>query len=595
MIGSRLLKFELLGVLLLAMTMTSTLANAAAPTKELPRMENPALSPDGRHVAYLSRDTSGNAALELINLDRDDARSRVLDGGAVDGGVLDWCGWGNSERLLCGFHGRGNGDVSGIVAVNPDGSGMRMLVRQVRPGGDERTRPQVIDWKRDDLKSVLIQLYATGEAYPAVQRLDFTTGALEVVVAAQAPIQHFMFDEYGEVRFGWGEERKGAMAGYSRLGQARMWRGLKWERLKRFPPTGLQPISGRRIYDDSVSALGPYQDGECMFSVDLTDQSDPARNTGGAYGTGKAQLFRSPKGEFLGMAFPAGDRPPLWFNGRLQNVIRMVGEELPGRDITVIDYVDNPSRFIVRSQRSKEPARIHFYGIAGGPFELRELGRVEPGPLLEPTGSVAAAPPPTSNPAASGTEDLDILITVLDPAKAPVKGLPMRVVLSSDPDWRAPEAGKRYVTDERGRVRDGLKVRMESRRVGLDIPLVTHKAVGFEIGIEIGIEGMPLLYTLTLDEVKKARATLISDTQVYTRAADGSFTREVDLTWNTTNAGYTLPPRDPKTFDRLPNPPPFRLTERNLQLLPHPKADGTNRWVLDLRLSLEPYRPRPGG
>jgi hypothetical protein len=173
-------------------------------------------------------------------------------------------------------------------------------------------------------------------------------------------------------------------------------------------------------------------------------------------------------------------------------------------------------------------------------------------------------------------------------------------VLSSDEDWRAGSAGKRYVTDALGRVRDTLKLRTRHRRVGLDIPLVTHAAVGFEIGLESPTDrGMPLLYTLTLDEVKKARGTLISATKVYTRAADGRFTREVDLNWFATSndAGdvYTMPPRDTRSYARLPDPPPFRLTHRNLQLLPHPRADGTTRWALDLRLTRDPYRPREGG
>ncbi len=78
-------------------------------------------------------------------------------------------------------------------------------------------------------------------------------------------------------------------------------------------------------------------------------------------------------------------------------------------------------------------------------------------------------------------EELDVLITVTDPAgKVPVTGLPLRLVLSSDPDPRAPDAGRRYVTDAKGRVRDGLRVIMESKRVGLDIPLVSFLGAGFQ-------------------------------------------------------------------------------------------------------------------
>jgi hypothetical protein len=589
-------------LLFLVMTLMSTMAGAAPAKKEVPPMENPALSPDGRYLAYLLRDIAGNAAVELLDLDRDDAHRRVLDAGAIEAGVvIDRCGWGNSERLLCGFRGRTNAAVSGLFAVNADGSGPRMLVRQVRAGGDERTRPEVIGWERDDLRSVLIALHASGEDYPSVQRLDLYTGALELLLPAQAPIQNFILDGYGEVRFGWGQAPDGTSAAFSRLGKARLWRGLKWQRLTRFAPASgpnvLRPLKGDVYLGDSVSAVGRDAGGDAIWHIDVNDRTDPQRMRAG---NGECRPIVSPRGRLLGLEFPQdAERRWWWMDGRSDNVIGCVAAQLPDAEITMLDYVDNPSRFILQASprgKTKASPRVYLYRIAGGPFELRELGKIERASTLQEAPKAVASKQPLG-PAA---DDLDLLITIVDPAtKKPVTGLPLRVVLSSDPDWQAPDAGKRYVTDDRGRVRDTRQVRMESRRVGLDIPLVTHAAAGFEIGIQIGTAGMPLLYTLTLDEVKKAHGTLISDTQVYTRAADGTFSKEVDLTWNATNNEtqdvYTLPPRDAKTFERLPDPPPFRITERNLQLLPHPKADGSTRWALDLRLTLDPYRPREGG
>lgn len=575
-------------ILFLAMT-SGSLAAAA----DLPHMEAPSLSPDGRYLAYLSRDDSGRAALDVLDLDRDDHRSRALEADAVEGQVLDWCGWGNGERLLCGIHGPAGDGVSGLVAVNVDGSDRRVLLRQVNPGGDARTRPRAIDFLGGDPKSILVCLHAPGEAYPSVQRLHLYTGALKLEVAAQAPIRHFLLDEQDEVRFGWGEQGDGTIAAFARLGKPRSWRSLQWKRLSRFRlatgPGVLRPLGAERLHGSAVRALGPYEEGESLYTVDLTDQRDPVRLSGHS-GPGAGRPLVSAKGRLLGLAFPAGDAPALIYDGRLQNVTERVGQQRPGTAVTVLDHVDNPARFVVQSQRAREPARVHLYGIAGSAFELRELGWIGRGPL-PPLAAATASP----EAAPSGGEPLDLLVTVVDAAGKPVADLPMRVVLSSDPQPRAAEAGKRYVTDAHGRVRDVLPVRMEARRVELDIPLVTHKARGFELGLEIEMDGVPLLYTLTLDDVKGG--TLISDTQVYTHGRDGSFTREVDLTWDASATEdrdvYRLPPRDPKTFDPLPDPPSRRLTQRSLQLLSHPRPDGTKRWSLDLRLSLDPYRPPP--
>jgi hypothetical protein len=526
----------------------------------------------------------------------------VIDASGFDGQSLDWWGWGNSERLLCGLH---LGKHSTVLAVNVDGSDRRVLLRHEQRGDDADLRPHVIDWLPREPGFVLLRLQAAGDAWPSAQQLDVLDGTLKTRVAAQPPIRHFITDPFGEVRFGWGTEPDGTMAGFSRLGEPKLWRPLKWKRLTRFrPPPGvpaLQPMPVHVDVADQLRAVGRRGAHDAMWSLDLTDQEDPQLDVF-ADGTHAMQPIVSPRGALIGLELPGGERPVVWYDGRSENVVERVGKELGGAQVRVIDSVDNPSRYLIRARRGSEPSRLYLYGMAGGPFELRQIGRLDGAPLQAAPAAVAAAPSASSTSTSSPAGDtLDLLITVIDAAtKKPVTGLPVRVVLSSDPQWQGPDAGTRYVTDERGRVRDSRPVRMEKKRVGLDIPLVTHAAVGFDIGIQVETgKGMPLLYTLTLDEVKKAHGTLISNTQVFTRGADGGFTRKVDLTWSATNNQiqdvYTLPPRDAKSFDRLPDPPPFRITQRNVQLLPHAKADGTTRWALDLRLTWDPYRPREGG
>ncbi|MGH8518806.1 MAG: hypothetical protein ACREUE_15250, partial [Panacagrimonas sp.] len=81
-------------LLLLAMTSSTDAA-------ELPRMRDPALSPDARYLAFGSPDEAagGGMALDVLELDRDDRRRRLLE--SADAGTVDWCMWGNSERLVC--------------------------------------------------------------------------------------------------------------------------------------------------------------------------------------------------------------------------------------------------------------------------------------------------------------------------------------------------------------------------------------------------------------------------------------------------------------------------------------------------------------
>ena len=193
--------------------------------------------------------------------------------------------------------------------------------------------------------------------------------------------------------------------------------------------------------------------------------------------------------------------------------------------------------------------------------------------------------------APAGGEPLDLLITVVDEAAAPVVGLPLRVVLSSDPQSRAPGAGRRFITDAKGRVRETLNLKTTSRRVPTDVPFMRRKTEMFEIGLEPAFGGTPLLYTLELDSFSVY--TLISATPVFMAAADGRFTKKVNLAWNghgLTEHRYDGPPQDER-FDPIANPPPARLAQQDLSLQSHPRVDGSRRWTLDLRLVVVSYRP----
>ena len=567
---------------------------------ELPQMRDPAMSPDARYLAFHSPDGAG-MALDVLELDRDDRRRRLLD--PADAGTLDWCMWGNSERLVCCQVEAGGG--TRLIAVDAAGKGIaKVLVAQASVGGDPARRPIVVDWLRYDPRHMLIRLYAAGASWPSVHRFDLYDGTLEEQVAAQAPIRHFVTDQEGEVRLGVGQEGPRRFAVFARLGKAMLWKKPAWKRLSRFPPSpgpdDLWPLPGEKVISNEARLMARTADGDTMWTVYLDEKSEPEPGT-----AGRMIPLVSPMNEWVGTEFP-GREPRFNFLGSGNRALELLGEERPGWQDRIVQYVMNPSSYLVESRRTAGASATYLlYASGASGYAARELG-VEANaasstarPIGRAAPTVGAAQTQKAAPGAPVTgEELEVLITVTDPAgKAPVANLPMRVVLSSDPDPRAPGAGKRYVTDAKGRVRDTLRVTMESRRVNLDIPLVTHKARGFEIGLEIEMDGMPLLYTLTLDEVKKA--TLISNRQVFTRDARGDFKREVDLEWSwMSNDGrdvYTLPPRDPKTFDRLPDPPSSRLTMRNLQMLPHPRADGSNRWTLEVLLTLDPYRPREGG
>lgn len=569
---------------------------SAVPAAELPAMRDPAMSPDARYLAFRSPD-DGGMALDVLELDRDDRRRRLLDG--AEAGTIDWCMWGNSERLVCSQVDAGGG--TRLIAVDAAGRGIaKVLVAQASAGAsDPSRRPIVVDWMRHDPRHMLIRLYVGNADWPSVHRLDLYDGTLEEHVAAQAPIVHFVTDQDQEVRLGVGQERPGgAFAVYARLGRTILWKKPAWKRLAKFPAAAassdlidLRPLPGEHVISQQARLVARTQAGDTSWRVYLDEKTEPE------HGSTRRMVTRvSPMNEWVGTEFPDNEpeRRFTWA-GNGDRALEDVGKARPGWQDRLVQYVMNPSSYLIESRRKADaPPKFLLYASTTSGYALRELGDE-----ASRASKVRATPASAPTAATAGGEELDVLITVTDPAgKKPVADLPIRVVLSSDADPRAPDAGKRYVTDAKGRVRDSLRVDMQSRRVNLDIPLITHKSRGFEIGFEIRMDGMPLLYTLTLDEVKQS--TLISNRQVFTRDdARGAFEREVYMDGSATSHDasdvYTLPPRDPRTFERLPDPPSSRLSLRNLQMLSHPRADGSNRWTLEVRMSLDPYRPREGG
>lgn len=189
----------------------------------------------------------------------------------------------------------------------------------------------------------------------------------------------------------------------------------------------------------------------------------------------------------------------------------------------------------------------------------------------------------------AGPEALDLDLTVVDDASAPLTGFPIRVVLDSDPNPRAPGAGRKMVTDADGRILSELRVKADRRTIGnYSYLLGWHHVETVKVGFELtSLGGQAILYWLWFDYYTQSASRV---SFAYAPDERGHFVRELSFEWDTNKSfgGYRTAPTDNKGSAGLPplKRPPAKLLYDDLWLTRDAQPDGSRRWKLKGRLSV---------
>lgn len=194
----------------------------------------------------------------------------------------------------------------------------------------------------------------------------------------------------------------------------------------------------------------------------------------------------------------------------------------------------------------------------------------------------------------AGIEPLDLDIAVVNDANAPLSGLPIRVVLDSDPNPRSPGAGRQLVTDVQGLIQQELKVKADQRTIGNYMYLLGwHRVEAIKVGFELtSLRGQPILYWLWFDYYTRSASRV---SFAYAPDERGHFVRELSFNWEADKSvgGYRTAPTDYKGSAGLPplgRPPAKLLFDGNdMWLTRDAQPDGSRRWKLKGRLSVVPW------
>jgi dipeptidyl aminopeptidase/acylaminoacyl peptidase len=266
--------FALMGILLGAVAQAQELLPKDA-FAAMPSMRTVRISPDGRHIVYISAIGDAQVA-RTQDLTSPHAKPQLITA-APPRFRLSWCQFANDERILCAYEGTVTQEgeaypITRVVAVNVDGTKQKVLM-QSSAQDHGQLQDRVLDWTPAEPDTVLIQLDEDYNLYPTVYELNVYTGSRKTRLRERKPLRRFLTDTQGEVRVGWGYSDSTELRYFKRIGEKAEW--VEMLKFKAFTATDvLTPIalagSNNRAY-----ATGSYQGREALWEVDLTDQQEP--------------------------------------------------------------------------------------------------------------------------------------------------------------------------------------------------------------------------------------------------------------------------------------------------------------------------------
>ena len=185
---------------------------------QLPLMNDAELSPDGTHVAYL-RPVEGYDYLIIQELGSKNP-PRALP--PPDDVYFNWIRWANDERLVfsLGFSSKRGiieSDETRLASVDRSGQDIQYIVRSAKrevPGqkvaGSEGLMPppqiqdRIVHWMPEEPNRIMVAIDDDFDAGFAVRRIDVDTGRYRDIVSEVYGIQHWVADQNGDVRLGFG-------------------------------------------------------------------------------------------------------------------------------------------------------------------------------------------------------------------------------------------------------------------------------------------------------------------------------------------------------------------------------------------------------
>jgi len=335
------------------------------------------LSPDGNRIAYTARAGEKRA---LIVLDLEKRTMKPILAAEENLFQIRWCSFKTAQRLLCGLRGvdfmkTQPYPVSRLIAINADGSNLRVLIQNGR-SNTSQFQDRVLDWQDEDPSHVLIQVTPPELLlpFPDVYSLDVNSGRTTKIQVHRNPIRSWYSDDKGVVRYGEGCDEFSRCEYVTRDSATAPWRVLKrWERFKNtsdFSVLGFGPSGDKLLVTETLD------DRLAVYQLDLADKVD------------HELVFSHPQVDVGGVIeWPNTHRPiGFWyetdryrrevFDNDAAAIYQIVDKSLPGTINHILDAARNNQLLLISSQSDVLPAQYYLLDLEKK--ALRKLSTIAP-------------------------------------------------------------------------------------------------------------------------------------------------------------------------------------------------------------------------
>ncbi len=342
----------------------------------MPALENVRMSPDGSKVSLLKMHPDGLPILMVLDLEKGSANLALAS--TPDGFDIQWCGWANNERLLCGFMAITGGwtlyAVTRLVAVNADGSEMRVLLQHKKSRQFDQFQDGIVDWLVDDPRRVLV-LEGVDKGV-VLKSLDIYTGATDSAIEKLLGGGGWMTDGRGTARLFLYTGKYDNRWRFRRSGETE-WRDLhEWKRTDvhhSYDPVGFGEDPDRLL------VFKPHDGRVALWSVDLKGEkqdevifSHPEVDLDGVLTIGKFERI-------VAVGYST-DRPHLHFFDRAaSDVSEKLSAHFADKIVAVIDESWDRRYYIVFVGSDRDAGAYYRFDV-----QQNQLLQISPQyPLLE--------------------------------------------------------------------------------------------------------------------------------------------------------------------------------------------------------------------
>ncbi|MCH7644180.1 MAG: S9 family peptidase [Myxococcales bacterium] len=237
----------------------------------MPALWDVRISPDGAKVSFLQMHPEDLPILRIFDLTTGKVNIAMVS--TKDEFDIQWCDWANNERLLCGFRAITRGwdtySVTRLVAVNADGSELKVLLQRKLKGQFAQFQDRVVDWLVDDPKRVLVVMPNNKGA--TLNPLDIYSGGTGSAIHKRSGYVYWISDGRGSPRLYRYMSKDQIRWHYRLSGES------KWRRLHKSKMTDLDddyyPI-GFGEDPDRLLVLKPHEGRLALWSEDLKGEQD---------------------------------------------------------------------------------------------------------------------------------------------------------------------------------------------------------------------------------------------------------------------------------------------------------------------------------